>query len=165
MSLLWTRAVFGQDSEVYYHPAPYSLTPSQTTDLPIRFDFEPKGRPEDGAGTWKARLPSDHPGHEQHGWLAGYADVQGKDLPEDHPEDPGGYTTHIKMIETNPGYSGHGVGKALLEHVIRNSGYRGVTHGGLTESGARMWNSVTGEDQRASTELVGDRHRDWRWAV
>lgn len=163
MSLLWVdAAAFAQPSAVYHHPHPQSLTPSKTTDLPVSFHYDQTGPT---SGIWKATLPGDHPGHQQHGWMAGYAHVEEHDLPEDHPDDPGGYTTHIKMIENNPGYSGHGVGKALLEHVIRQSGHRGVTHGGFTPEGATMWNSVTGQNVHASTALVGDRKRDWRWAV
>ncbi len=160
MSLLWTTAaMFGKDSDVFYHPNYHSLTPSKTTDLPVRFEYDHTD------SAWKAKLPSDHPGHEKHGWLAGYAKVEDKDLPDDHPEDPGGYTTHIHMVETNPGYAGHNVGKALLEHVIRQSGHHGVTHGGFSEAGAKMWNDVTGEKQRRSTQIIGNPKRDWRWAV
>lgn len=160
MSLLWAQAnMFGKDSDVYYHPDPQSLTPSQTTDLPVRFEHDH----HDGA--WKAKLPDGHPGTKEHGYLAGYAKVDIKDLPEDHPDDPGGYTHHIKMIEVNPGYAGHHVGKALLEHVIRQAGYRGVSHGRFTHEGAHMWNSVTGENQRGGEQLIGDRKRNWRWAV
>ena len=144
MSLLWAKvAAFDNDER-----------------LPINIEGE-SVPPRKPGYLWTARVPHDHPLAKEHGTLAGYAHVEQK--PD--PDDPGGYVHHIHMLEVNPGYAHQGVGSRLLQHVIRKADYdSGVSHDGFTPAGARLWQSVTGEEIDPTRKADLNNKRTWRYA-